>query len=157
MATKYFTPEFRADANYTIDMNHPEDDTLGGSTETFRSDEWQLEQISVGGDIRIDNVRGRFLYYERIVRHDHPAQRWQPEPRAVGSRRTLTSTFRKGGAAITGMCSTASMSTPVSLFLTSACSATTTSITGLISLRSYPRIRRGSSTACASSGSPPPS
>ena len=27
-------------------MNHPEDDTLGGSTETFRSDEWQLEQIS---------------------------------------------------------------------------------------------------------------
>jgi hypothetical protein len=61
MATKYFTPEFRADANYTIDFNHPEDDTLGGSTETFRSDEWQLEQISVGGDIRIDNVRGRFL------------------------------------------------------------------------------------------------
>jgi hypothetical protein len=61
MATKYFTPEFRSDANYTIDYNHPEDDTLGGSTETFRSDEWQLEQISVGGDIRIDNVRGRFL------------------------------------------------------------------------------------------------
>jgi len=61
MATKYFTPEFRSDANYTIDMNHPEDDTLGGSTETFRSDEWQLEQISVGGDIRIQNVRGRFL------------------------------------------------------------------------------------------------
>jgi hypothetical protein len=61
MATKYFTPEFRADVNYTIDMNHPEDDTLGGSTETFRSDEWQLEQISLGGDIRIDNVRGRFL------------------------------------------------------------------------------------------------
>jgi len=61
MATKYFTPEFRADANYTIDANHPKDDTLGGSTETFRSDEWQLEQISLGGDIRIDNVRGRFL------------------------------------------------------------------------------------------------
>ncbi len=61
MATKYFTPEFRADANYTIDYNHPEDDTLGGSTETFRSDEWQVEQISIGGDIRINNVRGRFL------------------------------------------------------------------------------------------------
>jgi hypothetical protein len=61
MATKYFTPEFRADANYTIDYNHPKDDTLGGSTETFRSDEWQLEQISVGGDIRIHNVRGRIL------------------------------------------------------------------------------------------------
>jgi TolA-binding protein len=61
MSTKYFTPEFRADANYTIDFNHPKDDTLGGSTETFRSDEWQLEQISVGGDIHINNVRGRIL------------------------------------------------------------------------------------------------
>jgi len=61
MSTKYFTPEFRADANYTLDYNHPEDDTLGGSTETFRSDEWQLEQISAGGDIRIQNVRGRIL------------------------------------------------------------------------------------------------
>jgi hypothetical protein len=61
MATKYFTPEFRADANYTIDFNHPKDDTLGGSTETFRSDEWQLEQMSIGGDIHIDNVRGRIL------------------------------------------------------------------------------------------------
>ena len=61
MSTKYFTPEFRADANFTLDYNHPEDDSLGGSTETFRSDEWQLEQISAGGDIRIQNVRGRIL------------------------------------------------------------------------------------------------
>ena len=61
MTTKYFTPEFRADVNYTLDYNHPEDDSLGGSTETFRSDEIQVEQLSFGGDIRIDNVRGRFL------------------------------------------------------------------------------------------------
>lgn len=61
MATKYFTPEFRADANYTLDYNHPKDDSLGGSTETFRSDEVQLEQLSVGGDIHINNVRGRIL------------------------------------------------------------------------------------------------
>jgi hypothetical protein len=61
MATKYFTPEFRADANYILDYNHPHDDTMGGATESFRSDEWQLEQISVGGDIHIDNVRGRIL------------------------------------------------------------------------------------------------
>jgi len=61
MSTKYFTPEFRADANYTLDYNHPKDDSLGGSTETFRSDEWQLEQISIGGDIHINNVRGRIL------------------------------------------------------------------------------------------------
>jgi hypothetical protein len=61
MATKYFTPEFRADANYIFDYNHPIDDTMGGATESFRSDEWQLEQISIGGDIRINNVRGRIL------------------------------------------------------------------------------------------------
>jgi hypothetical protein len=61
MSTKYFTPEFRADVNYTLDYNHPKDDSLGGSTETFRSDEIQVEQLSFGGDIRIDNVRGRFL------------------------------------------------------------------------------------------------
>jgi hypothetical protein len=61
MATKYFVPEFRADVNYTLDYNHPKDDSLGGSTETFRSDEIQVEQLSFGGDIRIDNVRGRFL------------------------------------------------------------------------------------------------
>jgi hypothetical protein len=61
MSTKYFTPEFRADANYILDYNHPIDDTMGGATESFRSDEWQLEQISLGGDIRINNVRGRIL------------------------------------------------------------------------------------------------
>src|ERR1035441_4819834 len=61
MSTKYFTPEIRFDANYILDYNHPEDDSMGGSTEMFRSDEWQLEQVSVGGDFRIQNVRGRIL------------------------------------------------------------------------------------------------
>jgi hypothetical protein len=61
MATKYFTPEFRADAYYALDFNHPVDDTISGSSELFRAEELQLEQISIGGDIRIDNVRGRLL------------------------------------------------------------------------------------------------
>ena len=82
MATKYFTPEFRADANYTLDLNHPEDDSLGGSTETFRSDEFQLEQVSIGGDIRIDNVRGRILFMDGLfatttVRNDASPNRGQ--------------------------------------------------------------------------------
>jgi len=82
MATKYFTPEFRADANYTLDYNHPSDDTLGGSTETFRSDEWQLEQISIGGDIHINNVRGRILtmnglFATTTVRNDGSPNRGQ--------------------------------------------------------------------------------
>ena len=61
MATKYFTPEFRADTHYMLSYNHPKDDTMGGSTESYRSDEVQLEQLSFGGDLRIDNVRGRVL------------------------------------------------------------------------------------------------
>jgi hypothetical protein len=82
MSTKYFTPEFRADVNYTLDYNHPKDDSLGGSTETFRSDEWQLEQISVGGDIHIDNVRGRILTMDGLfatttVRNDASPSRGQ--------------------------------------------------------------------------------
>ncbi len=60
-STKYFTPEFRADVNYVDDFNHPRDNSLGGSTETFRSNEWQLEQLSLGGDIRIGHIRGRIL------------------------------------------------------------------------------------------------
>ena len=82
MSTKYFTPEFRADANYSLDYNHPKDDSLGGSTETFRSDEWQLEQISIGGDIRINNVRGRILTMDGLfatttVRNDASPSRGQ--------------------------------------------------------------------------------
>jgi hypothetical protein len=61
LATTYFTPEFRADINYTEDSNQPKDHSLGGSTETFRSGEVALEQLSFGGDLRVDNVRGRVL------------------------------------------------------------------------------------------------
>jgi hypothetical protein len=61
MSTKYFTPEIRFDTNYILDYNHPSDDSMGGSTEMFRSDEWQLEQASAGGDFRLQNVRGRIL------------------------------------------------------------------------------------------------
>jgi hypothetical protein len=61
LATKYFTPEIRFDTNYIEDYNQPRDHTMGGSTESFRNGEFQLEQVSVGGDIHVDNVRGRIL------------------------------------------------------------------------------------------------
>jgi Putative beta-barrel porin-2, OmpL-like. bbp2 len=61
LATKYFTPEFRADTHYMLDYNHPVDHTMGGATESFRSGEVQLEQLSFGGDLRVGNVRGRVL------------------------------------------------------------------------------------------------
>jgi len=61
LATKYFTPEVRFDTNFMEDYNQPRDHTMGGSTESFRSGEVQLEQMSFGGDIHVDNVRGRVL------------------------------------------------------------------------------------------------
>ena len=59
--TKFFTPEFRFDSNYLQDANHPIDHTIVGSTEEFRSGEFQIEQVSFGGDFHWENVRARFL------------------------------------------------------------------------------------------------
>ena len=59
--SKFFTPEVRFDTHYVLDFNHPRDDSLGGSTEIFRSNEIQVEQISFGGDFHWQNVRGRVL------------------------------------------------------------------------------------------------
>jgi hypothetical protein len=59
--TKFFTPEIRLDVNYLQSLNHPNDHTIVGSTEEFRSGEFQIEQVSFGGDFHWDNVRARFL------------------------------------------------------------------------------------------------
>ncbi len=59
--SKFFTPEIRFDTNFVSSFNHPQDDTIGGSTEIFRSNEVQVEQISFGGDFHWQNVRGRVL------------------------------------------------------------------------------------------------
>ncbi len=59
--TKFFTPEIRFDMNYLQSANHPKDHTIDGSTEEFRSGEFQIEQVSFGGDFHWNNVRARFL------------------------------------------------------------------------------------------------
>jgi len=59
--SKFFTPEIRFDTHFVQSFNHPRDDSMGGSTEIFRSGEVQLEQISFGGDFHWQNVRGRVL------------------------------------------------------------------------------------------------
>jgi hypothetical protein len=59
--TKFFTPEVRFDTNFMEDFNQPIDHTIVGATESFRSGEVQLDQISVGGDFHWQNVRGRIL------------------------------------------------------------------------------------------------
>lgn len=73
--SKFFTPEIRFDVNYTYDFNHPADDTIGGSSEIFRAQEFQVEQAGVGGDFHWNNVQGRFMtqfgmYSETTPRND---------------------------------------------------------------------------------------
>ena len=48
--SKVFTGEFRADTNYTYSFNKPQDDTIVGSSEIFRSGEVQVTQLGLGGD-----------------------------------------------------------------------------------------------------------
>ncbi|HME01003.1 MAG TPA: TonB-dependent receptor [Terriglobia bacterium] len=64
--TKFFTPEVRFDTHYMEDFNQPHDHTMGGATESFRSGEVQVEQVSVGGDFHWQNVRGRVLYMDGL-------------------------------------------------------------------------------------------
>lgn len=59
--TKFFTPEIRSDVSYILDFAHPQDHTIGGSSEVFRSGEVQLTQLGVGGDFHFDNVRARLM------------------------------------------------------------------------------------------------
>jgi hypothetical protein len=73
--TKFFTPEIRADVTYDYDFNKPVDNSIGGSSEMFRANEIQLEQLGVGGDFHLDNVRARFMtqygmYSTATVRND---------------------------------------------------------------------------------------
>jgi hypothetical protein len=57
----FFTPEIRADVDYVYDFNHPHDDTIGGSSEIFRANEFQVTQLGVGGDFHWDNVQARLM------------------------------------------------------------------------------------------------
>ncbi len=81
-ATKFFSPEIRADVNYTYDFRHPQDDTISGSSEVFRANEVQVTQLGVGGDFHFDNVRARVmtqfgLYSQTTPRNDASPARGQ--------------------------------------------------------------------------------
>jgi len=61
LQTKYFTGEIRIDTAYHYSFNHPKDDTIGGSTEVFRSNEVSLTHIGFGGDFNFKNVQARIM------------------------------------------------------------------------------------------------
>jgi hypothetical protein len=80
--SKFFTPEIRADVSYTSSFNHPQDNTIGGSSEIFRSGEVVLTQLGLGGDFHYDNVRARVMtqigmYSQTQPRNDSSVARGQ--------------------------------------------------------------------------------
>jgi putative OmpL-like beta-barrel porin-2 len=80
--SKFFTPEIRADVDYIYDFNHPSDNTIGGSSEVFRANEFQVTQLGIGGDFHFDNVQARFmtqfgLYSQTTPRNDASPARGQ--------------------------------------------------------------------------------
>jgi hypothetical protein len=82
MDSKVFTGELRVDTDYVQDFNHPKDNTIGGSSEVFRSGEFHLTQFGIGGDFHWENVRGRLmtqfgLYSQTTPRNDASPGRGQ--------------------------------------------------------------------------------
>ena len=80
--SRFFTPEIRADVSYVYDFNQPQDHTIGGSSEVFRHNEFQLTQFGVGGDFHHANVRARFMtqfgmYSQTQPRNDPSTARGQ--------------------------------------------------------------------------------
>ncbi len=78
----FFTPEIRADVDYVYDFRHPQDDTIGGSSEIFRANEFQVTQLGVGGDFHYDNVIARLMtqfgmYSQTTPRNDASPARGQ--------------------------------------------------------------------------------
>jgi len=145
--SKFFTPEIRADVTYTYDFNKPIDDSMGGSSELFRSNEIQLEQPGIGGDFHYDNVRARFMtqfgmHSTATIRNDpsYSKGQWEMQTATCQKHMAVTTLTRW-----TGSTSTPGFSCPTLVF-----SAITTLITGPTSLRMFLRTRRGFSRVCGS-------
>jgi hypothetical protein len=84
--SKVFTGQFTFDSNYVNDFNNPKDHTLVGSTNSGRTNEFQVTQLGIGGDLHHQNVRGRLmtqfgLYSTMTPRNDASSSRgqWQTD------------------------------------------------------------------------------
>src|ERR1700754_3291017 len=54
---KYFVPSLMIDINYTHSFNHPNDNTVVGSTALARNNEVQLSHLLFGGEFNYENAR----------------------------------------------------------------------------------------------------
>ena len=82
LSSEAFTGEFRVDSAFTFSFNRPQDHTIVGSSEIFRHGELQVTQLGVGGDVHVNNVRGRLMtqfgmYSQTTPRNDASPQRGQ--------------------------------------------------------------------------------
>src|SRR5262245_19403674 len=82
LSFKAFTGEFRVDVPYHYSFNRPEDNTISGSSEVFRHNEFQLTQLGVGGDLNYKNVQARLMtqfgmYSQTTPRNDASTGRGQ--------------------------------------------------------------------------------
>ena len=128
------------------EFNHPRDDTMGGSSEIFRSNEIQVEQISFGGDFHWQNVRGRVLTMNGMFGVTTPRNDASPGTRPMGPSWSVQIRFRSLWRVSLERKSRAQCSTREFSFPTSVCSATTISITGRTNRPTSHRTRPGSST-----------
>jgi len=79
---EYFTSQFMTDVNYTYSFNNPKDHSLIGACEVGRTNEFQLQDLGIGGDLHYGNVRGRLItqfgmYSQMTPRNDSSPQRGQ--------------------------------------------------------------------------------
>ena len=77
-----FVGELRIDTAYHYSFNHPQDDTISGSSEVFRHGEFQVTQIGLGGDFNYKNVQARLMtqfgmYSQTTPRNDASTGRGQ--------------------------------------------------------------------------------
>ena len=77
-----FTGQFMLDTNYVYSYNHPKDHTLDGSCEVSRTNEVQVQQLGIGGDLHYEHIRGRVMtqfgmYSQMTPRNDASPSRGQ--------------------------------------------------------------------------------
>ncbi len=77
-----FTGELRVDVAYHYSFTNPIDDTIVGSSEVFRHNEFQLTQLGIGGDFYYKGVHARLMtqlgmYSQTTPRNDPSTGRGQ--------------------------------------------------------------------------------
>jgi len=102
MSTKYFTPEFRADANYILDYNHPHDDTMGALRRASAPTSGSLSRSALAETSASTMCVGASSPWTACSLP--PPRATMPAPAAAnGIWLAPTSTCQRHGAAITGM------------------------------------------------------